>query len=384
MSKTVKIGIDATNLHLGGGLTHILEIITAANEFQDRFSKIIIWGSGSTLDRIENRSWLIKINPRYVNSGLIGRWIWQKNKFASELKEQGANVLFSPGGLWLNEFLPVVTMSQNLLPFEIQEMARYGISAKTLRLVLLRYLQSKSFINSSGIIFLTKYAKKRVLKVTGPVKARTRVIPHGINPSFICHPRKQLPIKLYTTASPYKIVYVSIIDSYKHQWNVVEAVARLRQRTNWPLELTLVGPKTKPAWNRLDREIRLWDPNKTWVNVKGTVCYQQLPQVYQSSDLGVFASSCENLPIILLEKISSGLPIASSSRGPMPEVLGNAGLYFDPLNPNSIIDAIEKLISDQLLREKMAARSFRLSNKYSWEKCAVETISFLNHVAAGG
>ena len=64
--------------------------------------------------------------------------------------------------------------------------------------------------------------------------------------------------------------------------------------------------------------------------------YHELHSEYKDADLGVFASSCENLPIILIEKMASGLPIACSNKGPMPEVLGSAGVYFDPENSYEI------------------------------------------------
>src|SRR5262249_3464597 len=90
-----------------------------------------------------------------------------------------------------------------------------------------------------------------------------------------------------------------------------------------------------------------------------------------------FASSCENMPNILLEAMSAGLPIACSKLGPMPEVLGDAGEYFDPENPAEIAVAIEKLVRSPDLRERNAALAVGRSQQLSWERCARETFSFL-------
>ena len=60
--------------------------------------------------------------------------------------------------------------------------------------------------------------------------------------------------------------------------------------------------------------------------------------------MGLFASSCENLPNILLETMGARLPIACSNRQPMPEILGEGGEYFDPEKSDTIYDAIIKLI----------------------------------------
>ena len=65
----------------------------------------------------------------------------------------------------------------------------------------------------------------------------------------------------------------------------------------------------------------------------GEIPYKELHQQYQQADIGVFASSCENMPNILLETMASGLPIACSKKGPIPEVLGKDGVYFDSEEP---------------------------------------------------
>jgi len=71
------------------------------------------------------------------------------------------------------------------------------------------------------------------------------------------------------------------------------------------------------------------------------------------------------------------LPIACSRRGPMPEVLEDAGEYFDPEVPESIANALRQLIADPDLRQRLALRAKTLAARYSWERCAKETWSFL-------
>ena len=65
------MGIDVTNLRGGGGVTHIIELLAAANPFAHGFSKIIIWGGSQTLDKLPQRAWLKKVNPPALNKGLI-------------------------------------------------------------------------------------------------------------------------------------------------------------------------------------------------------------------------------------------------------------------------------------------------------------------------
>ena len=68
-----------------------------------------------------------------------------------------------------------------------------------------------------------------------------------------------------------------------------------------------------------------------------------MPEYLSKSNIFIFASSCENMPITLIEGMASGLPIACSDRGPMPEVLQDGGVYFNPEDCKSIVFAIEKL-----------------------------------------
>jgi glycosyltransferase involved in cell wall biosynthesis len=111
------------------------------------------------------------------------------------------------------------------------------------------------------------------------------------------------------------------------------------------------------------------------------VPHDELPPLLAEADLFIFASSCENLPVTLLEAMASGLPIACSDRGPMPEVLQDGGVYFDPENADLIAAAVERLITNETLRVSVAKRAKTLSEKYSWSRCASETWNFLRKVA---
>jgi glycosyltransferase involved in cell wall biosynthesis len=262
-------------------------------------------------------------------------------------------------------------------------MRRFGISWMFLRLLLLRWMQVGTFRRADGVIFLTSYAQRRVISVAGGLAAKTAVIPHGINERFFCQPRPPRPLARACETSPLQIVYVSIVDVYKHQWRVAEAVARLKT-VGVPVELELVGPAYPPARRRLEATLRRLDPAGAFIRYRGFLPYNQLPEVYRQADLCVFASSCENLPNVLLESMAAGLPIACSDRGPMREVLGEAGVYFDPEDPESIAKAIRELIESPKLRAEKAQMAFERAKQYSWRRCADETFSFLATVARAG
>ena len=82
-------------------------------------------------------------------------------------------------------------------------------------------------------------------------------------------------------------------------------------------------------------------------------------------------------PNILLELMSSGLPIASSKCGPMPEILRDGGIFFDPEDRYDIISALETLIINPRLRSQLSDISFAHSRNFTWNRCADETFAFL-------
>jgi glycosyltransferase involved in cell wall biosynthesis len=84
------------------------------------------------------------------------------------------------------------------------------------------------------------------------------------------------------------------------------------------------------------------------------------------------------MPNILLEAMASGLPIASSDRGPMPEILKDGGVYFNPENIHSISGAINKLFQFKGVRVDKSNLAFKYSQEYTWERCANSTFSFIS------
>ena len=95
----------------------------------------------------------------------------------------------------------------------------------------------------------------------------------------------------------------------------------------------------------------------------------------------VFASSCENMPVTLLEAMAAGLPIACSDRGPMPEILGSVNPYFDPEKPETIADAIQRLIKDDSLRNQASITALEIACNFTWERCATATWKILARIA---
>jgi len=372
----MRVGIDASNLREGGGVTHLVELLRAADPRADGFQQVIVWGSGGTLSKIDDRDWLRKIRVEQSDRGLPRRLLWQHFRLKASARRAGCDVLFVPGGSDGSGFRPMVAMSQNLLPFERRETRRFGPSWNFFRISLLRLIQSRTFRRADGLIFLTMHARDVVTEAIGLGCGSVAVIPHGVDERFFRAPREQRAIGEFSAEAPLRLLYVSILDMYKHQWHVAEAAAELRA-AGLPVALDFVGPAYPPALKRLNETLRRVDAEGRFIRYTGAVPHEDLPRSYAAADIGVFASSCESLPNILLEGMASGLPIACSDRGPMPEVLGDAGVYFDPERPREIAAAIRRLIDSPELRMEKARAARERAREFSWRRCAAETFAFI-------
>lgn len=371
------LGVDASNVRAGGGLTHLRELLAAAEPEAHGFERVVVWGGRTTLDALSPRPWLDARHIAALDRVLPARLAWQHVDLPVRAR-LGCDVLFSPGGLALTPFRPRVLVSQNMLPFEPEERARYGHSLARLRFELLARGQAASFASADGVIFLSDYARRVVSERLGAAPRRSAVIPHGIDARFRCAPRPPR-----APGQPLEVLYVSTVSPYKHQWNVVDAVGSLRAG-GLPVSLRLVGGNDfAPSVERMREAIARVDPGGLGVRYEGVLPFEGLHEAYHRADVFVFASSCENLPNILIEAMASGLPIACSDRGPMPEVLGEAGLYFDPESPESIAHALRRLISEPALRSRLAQAAFDRAADYGWRRCASETLSFIGAAGRG-
>jgi glycosyltransferase involved in cell wall biosynthesis len=374
------LGIDASNLRGGGGVTHLVELLAAADPMVAGFKRVIVWGGRDTLNRIADKPWLDKRSDLWLERSLPWRSWWQRRRLSQQARSAECDLLFIPGGSYAGNFRPVVTMSQNLLPFEWCELKRFGFSWMSLKLVLLRLIQGASFRRADGLIFLTRYAERTVLTAIGGTRAATTVIAHGIAPRFLLPIRRQLAPEEFSAQRPFRLLYVSIVDAYKHQDKVAAAVGLLHEE-GLPISLDLVGPAYGPALEKLQQAMKQANRTGEVVHYHGPVAHERLHECYAGADAFVFASSCENLPIILLEGMAAGLPVACSERGPMPEVLGDAGLYFNPESVDSIAAALRKLAADSDLRQRLAQAAFRHAAQFSWKACAGQTFAFLAQTA---
>jgi glycosyltransferase involved in cell wall biosynthesis len=80
--------------------------------------------------------------------------------------------------------------------------------------------------------------------------------------------------------------------------------------------------------------------------------------------------------------MACGAPVLSSDRGALPEVVGDAGVYFDPFSVDSIAGAIVEMVGDGALRTRLATNAVARARGYTWERAARMTLAYLENVGS--
>ncbi len=360
----MKIGIDASNIRTGGGKKHLEHfVINSIKEFKEIEFVIVSNKNINSMFSTEIRVTTIT-NPFLNINGffsLISQFFFSKFYFRSH----NCKVIFVPGGIFLSSFKPFITMSQNMLPFDNSEMKRFEF-LKRFKFKLIKYFQILTFNKSNGIIFLSDYAREVILNKIKTSKNNV-VIPHGIE--------IQKKNNYLQKTDYFEILYISDFLPYKHQFNVVKAIKELIIEGH-NIQLTLIGQTDKNHFKKIKSLINENDDLKKRIKIKGKIDFFNIPDYFKKSTLFLFASTCENLPFILLEAISYGMPVICSNKRPMCDMVYGEKIFFNSTDTDSIKEIIKNNLDYQKL-QKISNENYLLSKKYNWTKNVKNTIRFI-------
>ena len=369
------------NIRDGGGLTHLREILYHATRETILFDRVIVWGNEVCLRELPNQPWLTKINPLQGRASGIRTTLWQIFSLGNAARKMNCSLLFIAGGSALTRFQPKVTICHNMLPFTDAALQLYPTGIRKLKFYLLRFIQLHTFRRAKGIIFLSQWAKDSLLSKMGKTNQQLAVIPHGVNAGFSFPDRVHRRIEDCSSNEPFTLIYVSRIESYKNQLQVIEAFHQLQIQSGWPLKLQLAGLASDKEYDQLvKKKITTVDPSGAFIEYLGAVPYEKLGSYYRQADIGIFASSCENMPIILLEKMAAGLPLLCSQDPPMQSFLADVGLYTDFDDTTNTIEQLTYLIADKELRSHLSSLAASATEIYQWKKSSTETLSFIYRI----
>lgn len=233
-----------------------------------------------------------------------------------------------------------------------------GVDSSTKNFVIywIKYLQYLimsfiSIVRSNHIIVPSKYWKDILIDKFPINKDKITVTYEGVGEIF-------LNTKNISNSHNNYLVYTGNIYPHKNVSTLIKASESLQI----PLKIIC---------SRSVFESRL--PKSKYVEFLGNLTDEDVIKQYQSALAFVFPSLYEGFGLPGLEAMSVGLPVISSNSTCLPEIYGDAALYFDPLNCDQLKEKITQLQNDPKLRRDLILKGKRKVSEYSWVKMSEQT-----------
>ena len=170
------------------------------------------------------------------------------------------------------------------------------------------------------------------------------------------------------------ILFVSTVEPRKNLGVLLDAYSSLRKSGRYDGSLVVAG---RVGWKSEGMAKRLREPGVIHLDY---VPAAQLETLYSRADVFVFPSIYEGFGFPLLEAMALGIPVIAADSSSLPEIGGDAALYFHPMDPAALTTAIERVITDDSLRAGMIARGKAQAAKFRWEDAAEKTMEVLKRV----
>lgn len=223
------------------------------------------------------------------------------------------------------------------------------------------------------IITVSQYTKNDIVKFLNVKPEKVSVIYEGVD-----LPKEELAagvgiLNELKIKGDY-IMYVGSAYPHKNLEKLIKAFELLNK--DYPdLQLVLVG-KENFFYKRLNEHTIEHTTPKTFNKIifAGYQSDENVARLYMQAKLYVFPSLIEGFGLPPLEAQSYGLPVASSDRSCLPEILGDSAIYFDPENTLDMTEKIKLALNDDALRAKLSAKGYENVSKYSWTKMTEEIL----------
>jgi glycosyltransferase involved in cell wall biosynthesis len=227
--------------------------------------------------------------------------------------------------------------------------------------------------SADAILTVSEFTRAEFERLVGVPRASLEVVHNGVDQDWF-----DLPPSAKPHPRPY-LVYVGNVKPHKNLGRLLEAFGSLAAQT--PCDLLLIGKNegfltgdsgVQAAADRLAPRVQLL----------GAVSPELLKRYVAHAEALVLPSQYEGFGLPPLEAMACGRPTIVSRAGSLPEVCGDAALYFDPLDPASISHAILRVLKEPALRETLRSRGLERARCFTWERSARTTLAVLEKVLA--
>lgn len=223
---------------------------------------------------------------------------------------------------------------------------------------------------STYVFTVSNHAKKDIVEHYGILPSRTVVTYNAVNDLFRVLSESELNNEeLRTKFQIGNVPYVLSVCNLQPRKNLVRLIRSfilMKKKYGGFERLVIVGKK---AWMFNDILKTALEGNAD-ILFTDYVCNKDLIRLYNAADCFVYPSFFEGFGIPPLEAMACGTPVVVSNATSLPEVVGDAGLYFDPYNEEEMTEAIHRMLIDTELKHHLREKGFLQVSKFSWKKSA--------------
>lgn len=228
---------------------------------------------------------------------------------------------------------------------------------------------------ASIIICPSEYVKNDIVKIFHKDKNKIVVTYEAVDSSLkkteLSPEEKKEILSKYNLNQPF-VIYTGSVYPHKNIEILINAIEEHNKTKEVDLELALVCARSV-FWERLNAKITNKGLEK-YIKMLGFVEDEDMNKLYSLALALVHPSKMEGFGLTGLEAMKLGVPVVSSNATCLPEIYGDAALYFDPVDVHGLVFLLETIIKDKDLRESLIEKGIAQAKKYSWKKMAKETI----------
>jgi glycosyltransferase involved in cell wall biosynthesis len=235
--------------------------------------------------------------------------------------------------------------------------------------------------HAARIFAVSRFTKNEVGKLFGIDQGKIEIVYNAIDHRFLSghasDTDRQFLAERYQVTYPY-LLYAGRISPHKNLVRIIEAFSALKtdllKQDLFPdLKLIIIGDELSKHPDLRRTVVRGGVQND--VRFMGFVPIEVLRIFYDAAKVFVFPSLYEGFGLPPLEAMAHGTPVLTSNTSSLPEVVGNAAVLVNPENVFEMMRALERVLLDQQLREKMRQRGYEQVKKFSWDVAAAEVLA---------
>lgn len=368
----MKIAFNALASTSGGGYTYLKQLLRHLLLINSKYNYLIFaqnrWDDEQDIfstGRVE----FISI----PEISLSRRIFYEQVLLPKVIRQNKVDVLFSPAEVaTLAAGIRQVLGIQNSNVYEDPGIA-WPVREQA-RLFGLKWLARVSARVVDHIVFVSKTAQRRILKSLRCPNKQSSVVYHGIEVE------RFLDSKGTLNSRKKSILCVAAIERHKNLENLIKAYALLDKPIRRDHPLTIVGDISDLAYfrvlQRLARDLGVTGR----VHFIGGVAFNKIHEYYHRARVFILPSLLETFGMPLIEAMAAGIPVVASDISCLPEICGEAALYFNPMSPSEMAAKITRLLEDENLYEMMRQHGIRRSLDFSWEKTAQQMLDIFESV----